>query len=153
MKYMTKEWYDVMQKSGRPPFPEELERQVKMTMAAYYDEYKKNFPTPPKFMDTVGRLHDCELISAELIGNDFIIKTDLIEWGSDDYVKIIFKNAVLKKKDFGNQGLAWSYEELYIAPKGYELHVLLREYSSGKLYELIVECENIEIKKIKNAEE
>ena len=104
-------------------------------------------------MDTVGRLHDCELISAELIGNDFIIKTDLIEWGSDDYVKIIFKNAVLKKKDFGNQGLAWGYEELYIAQKGYELHVLLREYGSDKLYELIVECENIEIKKIKNAEE
>lgn len=145
MKYMTKEWYEQCQLANRPPFDKSMEEYCQKNQRTYWLEYKKMFPCPPDFMKTIGRLHDCDIVSADVVGNDYIIITDNSEWGVEGYTRIVLKNIVLKKQDFDKQNLGWCYEELYLAERGYELHVLLFEYGSKKMYELIVECENIEI--------
>ena len=145
MKYMTKEWYEQSQLAGRPPFDKSLKDYVNRIHSTYWHEYKKMFPCPPDFMKTIDKLHDCEIVSANVVGNDYIIISDNSEWGVEGYTKIIFKNAVIKKQDFDKQELGWCYDELYLAERGYELHVLFFEYGSSDVYELIVECENIEI--------
>lgn len=146
MKYMTKEWYEKCQLAGRPPFDKSLEDYVDKIQNTYWDEYKRMFPCPPNFMKTIDKLHDCEIISAKFNGNDYVITTDNGEWGIEGTTEILCKNATVIKQDFTNQELGWCYDELYLTAKGYELHVLFFEYGSSQMFDLIIECENIEIK-------
>ena len=144
MKYLTKEWYEQCQLAGTPPFDKSLEDYVRKVQETYRCEYEKMFPCPPDFMKTINKLHDCNIVSANMVGNDYTIITANGEQGFDGYTQIILKNAILKKKDFENQKLGWCYEELYPTERGYELHVLMFEYGSDNMYDLIVECEDIE---------
>lgn len=144
MKYMTKEWEKLYQ-FAHIHSDKLLIAYVKKRLETYRDEYKRMFPCPPDFMKTIGKLHDCDIVSAGVVGSDYIIITDNCEWGIEGYTEITLKNMVLKKQDFDQQELGWYYEELYPTERGYELHVLLFEYRSDKTYDLIVECENIEI--------
>lgn len=132
MKYMTKELYKQCPSFGQ-------------AMDEYLKEYEKTFPCPPPFMETIDCLHDCDLVSAGIVGDDYVIVTENIEWGEDGYTKIVLKNMSLIKQDFDKQSLGWCYDELYRVERGYELHVLFYEYGSSEMYELTVECEDIEI--------
>ena len=145
MKYMTKEWYDLCQKAGSPPFDEDLNKQVELTIHAYWNEYEKTFNTPPKFMETIDNLHDAEVLSAKHLNNDYVITINGNVWGARGTLQIVLKNAIIKKQDFENQKIGWGYDELYKTDIGYELHVLFFEYGTSKMYDLIVECENINI--------
>ena len=148
MKYMTKEWYDYIQVSPRLPFDSSLQKNGDV-IGAYWSEYKKLFPSPPDFMKTIDRLHDFSVLSAGFIGNDYVIHLEDDD-NELDGNKIILKNAVVKKQDFHEQYIGWCYHELYPTEKGYELHVLFFEYGSREMYDLIVECENVEITNDKN---
>ncbi len=139
MKYLTKEWFQKIQADNDSP---EVQKAIDDCTA----EYKINFPTPPEFMEAISCLHDSEITLAGMIGKDFIIKVENIELSPvfTDVV-LILKNATVKKKDFDMQKIGWCYEELYPTSKGYELHCLLFEYGSNEMYELIVDCEDIEV--------
>ena len=145
---MTKEWYALMQTAGIHPFDKTLQEQVENVIRDYWDEYRRMFPSPPCFMKTINKLHDFSIISARLIDNDYVIHLD-DEDNNLEGNKIVLKNAVVKKQNFDKQELGWCYEELYPTEKGYELHVLFFEYGASETYDLIVECENIEITKDK----
>ena len=149
MKYMTKEWYNQCQMASTH-FDILEKEQLWKNQRIYWNKYKEMFPTPPEFMERIDNLHDCEINSAEFSDNDFIVVADNSGWGMEGYTKIIFKNAILKKKDFNNQEVGWCHHELYPTDLGYELHVLIFEYGSGNMYGLIVECENIEIVNVEN---
>ena len=97
MKYMTKEWYEQCQIASRPPFDKSLEEYVNKVWRTYWREYKKMFPYPPDFMKTIDKLHDCDIVSADVLGNDYIIITDNSEWGIEGHTKIVLKSIVLKK--------------------------------------------------------
>ena len=145
MKYMTKEWYELNHLAHMHSDKLRIAH-VEKIWKTYRDEYKRMFPCPPDFMKTIDKLHDCEIVSAGVVGNDYIIVIiDNLSGDMDGYLKIALKNMVLKKQDFDQQELGWCYEELYPTERGYELHVLLFEYRSDKMYDLIVECDNIEI--------
>lgn len=151
MKYMTKEWYEKCQIAGRPPFDEEIEREVQEIMDSYYNEYKKSFTTDPNFMETIDILHDCEVVCFKKAGNDYIIRTDNSEWGMDGFTDIVLKNAAILKKEFDDsiKDLIWLYEEMYKTMKGFELHCLFFQCGTGDLFELTTDCENIEISPVK----
>lgn len=146
---MTKQWYGQCQVAGLPPFDKSLEEHVKGVMRSYWEAYKRMFPSPPDFTNTIDRLHDCEIISAKLVDNDYVIITDNGQWGMEGTTEILCKNATVIKQDFNHQELGWYCHELYLTEKGYELHVLFFEYGSSELYDLILTCENIEIRKEK----
>ena len=144
MKYMTKEWYDLMQVAGMHPFDKTLREKAEFVIREYCAEYRRMFPSPPYFMRTIKKLHDFSIISAGLIDNDYVIHIE-DEDKELEGNKIVLKNAVVKKQDFDKQELGWCYEELYPTKKGYELHILFFEYGTSETYDLIVECDNIEI--------
>ncbi len=139
MKYLTKEWFQKMQTDSDSPY---IQKAIKDCKA----EYEMNFPTPPEFMGTISCLHDSDITLTGMLGKDYIIKVENIELSPvyTDAV-LILKNATVKKKDFDLQRVGWCYEEIYPTQKGYELHCLLFEYGSNEMYELIVECEDIEV--------
>ena len=137
MKYYTKEWFRTSQDRDLP-FPPR----------AYRSEYNKNFPNPPEFMKVIDSLHDCELISVTMQGHDLVIAVDAIEHGPLDSADIVLRNAVVLKQEPGDN-LGWLHNEIYPVKNGYEFHVLFFQYGSGRLYELICECENVEIRSFK----
>ena len=141
MKYMTKDWYAQCQTAR-----DKLQKKhVADIQQAYQTNYEQMFPTPPKFTETIDHLHDCDITSAGLIGDDYVIIADNLDRATCEHIKIVLHNAVVKKQDFTDQELGWCYHELYLTARGYELHVLLFEYGSRDMYDLIVDCESIEI--------
>jgi len=147
MKYLTKEWYEKCQIAGRPPFDEKLDKEIEAVMNTYYNEYKKEFSLIPEFMETIDMLHDCDIVSFRVNGDDYIIRTDNSEWGMNGFTDIVIKNPIVIKKKFSDdiKGLIWLYQEIYRTPKGYELHCLFYQRVIGDLFELTVDCEDIEI--------
>ncbi len=147
---MTKEWYELCQLAGRPPFDAALQAYVNSVQKAYAREYERSFSCPPRFMNAIAELHDHDVVSAGFDGSDYIIVMDDGGCSTEGSVRLVLKNAVLEKQDFDGQDLGWCYAELYPAQRGYELHVLFYEYGSDKTYELTAECENVEITNTKD---
>lgn len=149
MKYMTKKWYNACQLAADENMIRVLERVPK----TYLREYKKSFPCPPDFMKAIDTLHDCEVVSWRHNGQSYYLTMDHMGQGFDEFLQIAFKNARIKKQDFENQHLGWCYDELYSTECGYELHVLFFEFGSNEMYDLIIECEDIEISNFECNEE
>lgn len=146
MKYRTKLWYNDFRKAHCSSSRDDaLIAHTEKAYLAYLEEYKKTFPCPPFFMETVDNLHDCDILFTKWSGDDFVVRTDHFLSSEDEFIELTFKNANIKKKDFDKQDVGWCYSELYPAKKGYELHVLIFEFGTSEMYDLIIECEDIKI--------
>ena len=117
-------------------FCEENKNAVEKTLVEYANYEKETFCD--KKVDFLnGQWHDSFVVSAEKIGNDYVLNLNV---GMDCNRKIVFKNCKSITGDKVNEG-SWLYDELYIVDNGYEVHILLCDID--ELKELIIECSEV----------
>ncbi|MBR6407654.1 MAG: DUF4085 family protein [Clostridia bacterium] len=154
MKYLTKEWYRVMQKFGgseRPDKkgnekPQSMKKRRKdarffeSSLAAYGEHHKKEFGEKDPHFEEEMDLHDSHVISCREDDGDMVIAID--NSGSFfGYGAMILKDCTVIKREKPLEGACFLYKEIYRSGDRYELHFML---DKNGLFYFTVTCSDVE---------
>ena len=120
MRYLTKEWYALMQECGRafePRKQAELQKRLDDVSAAFQQAIERE--DLPKELRENFYFHD-GVIRGIREGTDCVIEIDS---PFSVYHRVTFRDAVVKQ-DTIPVGAVWLYAELYRHHLGYEAHIL-----------------------------
>ena len=137
MRFLTKDWYELMQRYGRPFDVKEAERLRKQLDIVSSDLQKAmDQESLPEELRKKFFFHDGEICNIQE-GADYILE---ISSPFSEYRRVMFCGAMVKQ-DRIPAGAVWLYEELYRHFLGYEAHILC--WSSQGLRDTKIICTNI----------
>ena len=121
-------------------FCEQNNKSTHAAMAAYHEEFNKQFKTgAPAFAEKLD-LHDCFVLSCRRSGKDVVMILDN-SGGYTNISRIRIKNCDVIKRDAPLYGARCLYEEIYKAGERFEIHFLLHK---NKLIDYIFTADDLE---------